>query len=175
MNERKENKDISAFEFDVIAADLFESAEKIHKSLDYLSKFHDKIGFSVSVAKKDRPKIKTKSIGKPNDINEHLSHGQAFLQQDALRVGVKETDKIIPGTVVVGDLVINVHGTGEMDFPIAIGTLFGAKIVSYAQTEQLAHKYNCVSLYMENRGAITDPFFENKPLTEVPLLPPQDI
>lgn len=131
-----------------LAEKIMDSAQKIYCSLNSLSKFHGKVDFDLSVIKDGIDVVRSKNI---NDKGE----------QDV-------------NTISVNDLDINVYNAGKMDAPIAIGIAFGIGAIGYDEAEKLAHKYGCVSEYVENENTITDPFFKKEVTTlENHLLPPQ--
>jgi hypothetical protein len=158
----------------ILVKEIFNSARIVHNSLNSLPKFHNSSNFAVSVTKKDSTFIKTEKIGEVKNEYVLRAYTHAYAERRNLEQNTPfDSQSRYNGTIRFGNLVLSVSGAGEMDTPIAIGLLVGAKKINYDQAGSLAREYQCQSKYMENAGAITEGFYNSNPTSEASLLPHQ--
>ena len=136
---------------------VFSSAKAIHTALCSLSPFSNgRLEFAVSVAKKDIPKIASRSIGKGNKRLKDISHGYTFLAKNNLETPLYRPPEERHGTIVVDDLVIGVHSSKEeMDLPIAIGIAYRTGLKNYQEAENFARELQCIGMYAQYEAALT--------------------
>lgn len=164
---------------------ILNAADKINKSISSISLSHGRADFVLAISQIGDFPIKTQEFGQVENFERARVYSHLNIETIATNPGLVSSSEKDPspdhiGAVVFGKWILSVSGFSNpnMNAATAVGIAFGAGLINYQEAEKLVHNpsINCVSEYMENEDAFTDPFWgHTKANSRETLLPHQDI
>lgn len=159
-----------------ISENVFGAANAIHDSLNTLSHLNGKVNFVVFLGDMNIENNPQRVIAGEESEDSFLNACDTFFRIKCDLLSGKNIDKEdLERTIIIDNkFIISIDGAGEMSKPIAIGIAYRSKLINYEKAEKLAKENGCREKYAEYEEMLTG-FNNSKPISEPPLLPPQDI